>query len=136
MSKQAYRFDLIAATYSTAGASYTKPWSVTLEEGDPRISEFRNNGCFKETPVMLPEPPPPKEETLSFTKESPTGDIPNIASKTKEALIEAGYETIGEILDASEEDLTEIEGIGGKTADAIIFACQEALGLVKEEEEE
>jgi len=134
MSKQAYRFDLVAATYSTAKASYTKPWSVTLEEGDSRISEFRNNGCFKETPVMLPESPPPKEETLSFTKESPTEDIPNIASKTKKILVEAGYETIGEIWAASEEDLADIKGIGKKTVSAIIFACQEALGLEEEEE--
>lgn len=133
MSKQAYRFELVAATYKTAKASYVKPWSITLEEGDPRISEFRNNGCFKETPVTVPEPPPPKEETLIFTKESPTEEIPNIASKTKEALIEAGYETIGEVLEASEEDLMKVEGIGEKTANAIILACQEALG---EEEEE
>ena len=134
MPKQAYRFDLIAATYSTAKASYTKPWSVTLEEGDPRISEFRNNGCFKETPVAMPEPPPPKEETLTFTEESPIEDIPNIAAKTKELLVEAGFETFEGILNAEEEELTEIEGIGEKTASAIIFACQEALGLGEKKE--
>jgi len=135
MPKQAYRFDLIAAAYSTAKASYTKPWSVTLKEGDPRISEFRNNGCFKETPVVMPEPPPPKEETPTFTMESPIEDIPDIAAKTKGLLVEAGYETIGEVLDASQEEgLTEIEGIGEKTAIAIVFACQKALGEKGKEE--
>jgi len=52
--------------------------------------------------------------------------IPGIKSRRREHLVDAGFTTVNEIAEASNEDLENIKGIGNTTAEKMI-ACAKAL---------
>ncbi|MEM9553370.1 MAG: transcription termination factor NusA [Acidobacteriota bacterium] len=54
---------------------------------------------------------------------------PGMGPKTAELFRAAGIETYGDLLDASAEELLEIEGLGPKTIDALLGWVQDRLGL-------
>ena len=51
-------------------------------------------------------------------------DVKEITKKSREALIEYGYDSINKVLELGEDGLREIEGIGDKTAQKIYAACE------------
>jgi len=59
--------------------------------------------------------------------------ITDIGAKVMQRLIQAGYESVQDVLKVDESKLTEIEGIGVKTAEKIIEACKMALEKAEEE---
>ncbi|MFH1394689.1 MAG: transcription termination factor NusA [Candidatus Omnitrophota bacterium] len=54
-------------------------------------------------------------------------DIEGLGDKTKETLMEAGYDTAGKVSKSSVEELSALKGIGAKSAEKILNVCKEAL---------
>jgi len=72
---------------------------------------------------------PKKEETPVQTEEKKAGgvllqELPRVGPKTFEALINAGYDTVEKIANATEEQLSEIKGIGKKSAQSLIESAK------------
>lgn len=68
------------------------------------------------------------EEVAEEEREPSLDDLPRVGKKTKEALINAGYDSLEKIADANPADLVKIEGIGKATAEKIVTAAKELLG--------
>ncbi|MEM7482435.1 MAG: transcription termination factor NusA [Acidobacteriota bacterium] len=47
-------------------------------------------------------------------------EAPGIGAKTAEKLAEAGFDDLGRLLEASEEEVSAVEGVGGKTAEGLL----------------
>jgi N utilization substance protein A len=73
-------------------------------------------------------------ERLEFAEAPPVpvADIEGIGQKTRDRLVEAGYETADQVAAATVDDLTAISGIGAKMAAKILEAV-EALAAVPAE---
>ena|SRR3990172_4380369 len=65
-----------------------------------------------------------KEEEDALLKEDIL-KLEGVGEKTRKALEEKGYKTVGDILNATVSQLTEVEGIGEKKAQAMIKAAKE-----------
>lgn len=70
--------------------------------------------------------------------------LPGVGESKARALYEAGYETVDELREATEDDLTEVEGVGPRIAEAIVEgleareepAEEQEIEVVEEEPEE
>ncbi len=63
----------------------------------------------------------------SASQKVPIGSLKGVGAKTEELLRKAGITSVKDLLKASPETLTQIEGIGPKTAEKIIQAAQDAV---------
>jgi N utilization substance protein A len=75
-------------------------------------------------------------EALKKSEEEERIDIEtvaDIAPKMIQKLIQAGFETAQDVINADIEKLTSIEGIGEKTAEKIRSACESAITVATEE---
>ena len=120
---QGFKFTLLAASYTNRRGTYEKPFSITLPEDDPRISEFRGNRSFREEPVTLSEP----AETAPEPVKSGIALEAILDEPIAVLLKENGFETAEQVMDTTKDDLLEIKGIGEATADKVLAACEEAL---------
>jgi hypothetical protein len=146
------RYKLLAASYESppfAGPIHS-PFSITLP-ADSEVCKLFENPSFGKQDDYLPYEPEiplgmfresylesvglgkPEEKDESGQKDKPTDAdditlVESLGPALLETLHEAGYATVGEVILAGEEKLTEISGIGKATADKIIAACQTYLG--------
>ncbi len=56
--------------------------------------------------------------------DKPLDDVVGVSEKVKQILLEGGYATVRDVLDAEVENLTKLPGIGVKTAEKIISALE------------
>ncbi len=73
---------------------------------------------------------------VSLTDELDISTVPGVGSNTAIALNAAGFTTLQTLLDASSEDLQQVDGVGPKTAQAILNWAQERAAKVGVEAEE
>jgi len=67
---------------------------------------------------------------VSLTDELDLSTVPGVGAKTAIELQNAGFTTLQTLLDASTEDLQQVEGVGPKTAQAILNWAQERAAKV------
>jgi len=92
-------------------------------EREPFSPQFRNRtrnefrdaivdlfGQYKDMPNLVNE----RGESYSFT------DLPGVGPQIAENLQDEGYETVSEVLDAEEDNLSQVDGIGESTAERIL----------------
>lgn len=75
-------------------------------------------------------------EALKKSEEEERIDIENVANiapKMAQRLLQAGLESAQDVIAASTEKLTSVEGVGEKTADKIRAACEAAIEQAAEE---
>jgi len=72
---------------------------------------------------------------VSLTDELDLTTVPGVGQKTAIDLNAAGFTTLQTLLDASSEDLQQVEGVGPKTAQAILNWAQERAAKVGAENE-
>jgi N utilization substance protein A len=73
---------------------------------------------------------------LKKSEEEEKIDIENVEAigpRFLQKLLQAGYETAQDIINAGPEKLTEIDGVGVKTAARIISICEETIAAAEEE---
>ncbi|MBU1894879.1 MAG: hypothetical protein KJ983_03600 [Candidatus Omnitrophica bacterium] len=72
-------------------------------------------------------------EAVDEIQDVALSDIKGLGDKTKEVLIEAGYDTAGKVSKASVEELSNLKGIGVKSAEKIISLCLSAVKTKSEQ---
>ena len=131
MDKQSYKFDLVATSFANRTASYQKPFSIILEEGDPRIALFRGNHSFKETLCATPTPGGHVAIETKIESDFDKDDISleeivvelELEEHVIQKLAGGGFTTLKSILAVGSDKLIKIEGIGEATATKVIEAC-------------
>lgn len=131
--KQTFKFTLLANSYSTAKRQYKKPFSIILEEDDPRIAEFRGRPEFKEEPigpqhVRIPAivqhqrqveaasgkaasgPEADSHEDESEEEQGPMEQV--FGQEIADILVTGGYDSVEKVAKAADEDLLAVKQVG------------------------
>lgn len=92
-------------------------------------SQMAEKEAAKIIPPVSKEPQEEQEAAAEeSTEQAPSvsvAELDGVGKKTAGILIEAGYDTIDKIKEASVDDLVKLEGIGKKTAEKIIKSAKE-----------
>jgi len=68
---------------------------------------------------------------LAETEDASIAELPRIGPKTYDSLLRAGFDTVGKVAQASDKDLTAVQGIGKKSAENLIKAAKDRLKKTK-----
>ena len=119
----------LASSFSCKDFSCAKGWVAELAANDPLYLKLKGEVAFKSEPCIIPDPagvvvPAPDKPPPKPTEVDDITSVEALAPALLESLYDAGYTTVGEVIMAGKEKLTEISGIGKATADKIIAACE------------
>ena len=103
---------------------YTEEWDEILDEKIQALIDVISGG--KVAPTLRGARWPWESYVNSLAIEAnDVSLIPGIKAKRREQLVDAGFQTVNEIAEASTEDLVDVKGIGNSTAEKMI-ACAKA----------
>lgn len=124
-----FRITCTASSYSSKDFSCIKGWCVELASDDPLYLKLKGEAAFKSEPCIVRDPVGAIASTTNSVppKPSEADDITSVealGAALLQALYEGGYTTVGEVIFAGQEKLTEISGIGKATAGKILAACE------------
>ncbi len=128
-----FKCTLQAATYGHAKfGTYTRPFTLVLNEDDPRLPTFRATRAWKveEIGAFRPRMPLPPEAIApaGTAKPKPTvADLSALDSKDAGLLAAEGITTLDEVIEMGEDGLQHIHGIGEATAKRIMVAANKAV---------